>query len=408
VSPADKRAIAHGWWSECGVLQYSEPAPSARLLVHGTAKPVNQTHQSSGLSILLTLGILATPRAESRRSWLRTHMRSMALAESTEYAFVFGSKRVLSAVAEMRLSAERRKHGDILDVSARDYKPYAVAEKSLAWLMYAAKNMPHSTFIAKADDDTILHVSNLVLDLTALHAQAHYIYFGVLRWRLWDATQPNGACGSRSDGSPPMNDAKLVYRRLVREAGNGRCPADSIGPYLFSDGSLGVFSSALLVAIARSSAAHRFRSLGNRNGSQAWLHEDAGIGYLVYNTSVEQQLPTAFVTLSSWAQCRYWIELQDASTFPDADTMFVHRVKDWPEAYATQRCMLERRQKAAEFVMRDCVEDWGWKVAPRGASCFNKRSTEPFPCDWACRNHLRLSKRRKGLGGRKKRAGSRA
>jgi len=41
---------------------------------------------------------------------------------------------------------------------------------------------------------------------------------------------------------------------------------------------------------------------------------------------VRQQLPTAFYALRPWRHNRFWVDLREARTLPDATTLSVHRV----------------------------------------------------------------------------------
>ena len=46
--------------------------------------------------------------------------------------------------------------------------------------------------------------------------------------------------------------------------------------------------------------------------------EDPLVGALVYEESVRQQLPTAFYALRPWRHNRFWVDLREARTLPDA------------------------------------------------------------------------------------------
>jgi len=293
------------------------------------------------------------------------------------YAFVLGSRRQLSAKREQKLAAERARYPDILEVDARDYLPYAVAEKTLGWLRQAYRLFPRSAYIAKADDDTLVHVTNLMRDLFVAHVRlpSSYLYYGVMRYRLWDRSRPNGACGVRGEDCPPSRKTLRILRRELEPMEH--C-AGSAGPYLFTDGSLGVMSHRLLSLVATGEAAEQFASLSTRNanGTSAWLHEDAGIGYLVYNASQLHSLPISYVSLHAWHQNRYWVDLVgNEGGLPDNETMFVHRVKTLEVARVVTRCLLRRELMQPQFIEWNCSRGsnaWRWDRRPPRARCFTK------------------------------------
>jgi len=51
---------------------------------------------------------------------------------------------------------------------------------------------------------------------------------------------------------------------------------------------------------------------------RGWTAEDPLVGALVYEESVRQQLPTAFYALRPWRHSRFWVDLREARTLPDA------------------------------------------------------------------------------------------
>ena len=276
---------------------------------------------------LLTIGVISSPRQPARRDWIRAHMALSSQATPSKWhlvvvgIFVIGSDRNGSCQKsarrwycqdpkpDMKLEAtlllESRTRGDLLEVSARDYLPYAVAEKSLAWLIAAAHQFPHTAFVAKADDDTLVNVNGLLGDLWAMQKMQAKIglfaYYGTLRWRLWHPRSANGACGSRSDGAFPQGS---LVRQLRKEASQGGICFGARGPYPFTDGALSVYSLSLLNSVIHTAAAKLFEARRYRNWTSAWVHEDAGIGFLVYNATVEQQLRTAYISLDINLQAR--------------------------------------------------------------------------------------------------------
>jgi len=109
---------------------------------------------------------------------------------------------------------------------------------------------------------------------------------------------------------------------------------------------------------------------------------------------VTRELPIAYVTLAAWAQCRYWLEIPRAPLgFPDTDTMFVHRVKTLSDARAAVPCLHQNELLHPEFTAQPCGGDkstgWSWQRVPQHASCYSKRRTQAYPCNWGCINRLK-------------------
>ena len=67
---------------------------------------------------------------------------------------------------------------------------------------------------------------------------------------------------------------------------------------------------------------------------RGWTAEDPLVGALVYEESVRQQLPTAFYALRPWRHNRFWVDLREARTLPDATTLSV-RARPHPASHAS-------------------------------------------------------------------------
>ena len=38
-----------------------------------------------------------------------------------------------------------------------------------------------------------------------------------------------------------------------------------------------------------------------------WTHEDAGTGYLIFHSAMEQKLPLTYIALNAWKHNKFWI-----------------------------------------------------------------------------------------------------
>ena len=151
----------------------------------------------------------------------------------------------------------------------------SVAEKTLAWYRRALDLYPHARHVAKADDDSMPNFRTLLADLAAL--QSPVLYYGVMRWRLWQPSHINGACGAGGAGGGYGRPFSPTAARLVGELytarTTGEC-AGAVGPYLYADGSLHVLGHALLRHTLSSATASRF--IEERSSSHRWTTKTLG------------------------------------------------------------------------------------------------------------------------------------
>lgn len=124
--------------------------------------------------LLLAIGVVSTPLLPKRRSWLRA-----AALRYAEPAVV--QRFVVGCPATGALIAEHVAHGDLVFVGMRDGRLAACIEKSFAWWSVAALVLfPKVTFIAKTDDDSLNHFTNLaaLLRTSLTTARTRYLYGG--------------------------------------------------------------------------------------------------------------------------------------------------------------------------------------------------------------------------------------
>ena len=115
--------------------------------------------------LLLAIGIITAPTHFNRRVWIRQKLRvSEAACRGISVLFVLGSRNKMTRSQRLAIRFERRAHGDIVFVPARDWVPHAVAEKSLAWWQYAVTSLD-ARWYAKTDDDSLMYLPRLETDL---------------------------------------------------------------------------------------------------------------------------------------------------------------------------------------------------------------------------------------------------
>jgi len=244
--------------------------------------------------------------------------------------FVLG--RCLAADVSYLLDEEHRVYGDLHRFKhAKDGFRSAHVIKTYEWYIYA-KGLD-TRWVAKADDDTLWNVPLLLAELRLLTGKHAHAYHGVMRWR-WYSTVDSAVCGAFVEHGPPKPPpAARVATSVAKCGGGGTAGGGVLGPFVYSDGSFELLSTPLARAAFAPTARRWHRQfLGmSKRGSTA---EDPLVGALVYEESVRQQLPTAFYALRPWRHNRFWVDLREARTLPDATTLSV-RARPHPASHAS-------------------------------------------------------------------------
>ena len=295
--------------------------------------------------LLLAIGVVSTPLLPKRRDWLRAAAHRYA-----EPAVV--QRFVVGCPATGALIAEHVAHGDLVFVGMRDGRLAACIEKSFAWWSVAALVLfPKVTFIAKTDDDSLNHFTNLaaLLRMSQTTARTRYLYGG---WAQFTSYLPehNVGCGW-SHGPAGALAAQTVsqlgglhtncrfcvnhpfcYDRQGRSLGHP-LNATVVGPFLFATGALEIMSTALARLVFTSDSACAFvaaqRTFGRStrvkgstrvkvptglsdetdirtkyrpHGSLLWAPwscsaEDSSIGLAVYQATQAARVEVDFVSL---------------------------------------------------------------------------------------------------------------
>ena len=233
----------------------------------------------------LAFGVMTAPKnADRRRRMRNARVRLLGSQQcAATLTFILGSKSMMPTDHRAFLAAEGAKHKDLLYLTAHDgvlpgqsHGGRAVAEKGLAWFIYAAIHT-QARFVGKIDDDTMVHLPRLVADLTAVAAAAphpEYIYYGVQVYRIWDwstqARDPNAACGGHYEEGPP---SRASLNKLLRSRVSGACQQAS-GPFPFPDGSLEVMARGVLHSIFGCKRVRDYAEAEyNRPRPPFWTHE---------------------------------------------------------------------------------------------------------------------------------------
>jgi hypothetical protein len=227
--------------------------------------------------VALVLGIMASPehhvlREAIRKTWLQRK------PPSVKVRFVIGASRPVSCCQHCH--KEARKFGDIAFVNTSDCSPVFASQKVHRWYKFAIQRFPTASFYAKAEDDSMLHLSGIMGDLQAVSSRMAVDYYGTgLQWiaHCRTATSPLA-----HDWEPPARSCargcwlnRLRYRkngppRCTRSydgydivGGSAECPMLTYA--LFAPGPLEVRSRRLTALIASCSHADAyFNSLVSR------------------------------------------------------------------------------------------------------------------------------------------------
>lgn len=277
---------------------------------------------------LLAIGVITAPANAVRRTRMR-RARSRLLRDrlcACTFGFVLGRREWIEHSLRPVLQAEQASHADLIHVRAHDglagsHGGRAVAEKALAWFVYAAKHS-RAQFVGKLDDDTMPNLPRLLAELTAL-PDPHSAYYGVHVYRLWEwskqPSSPNAACGGHYDDGPPNHSRSSALSQLSLSKRSGEC-AKASGPYPFPDGSLEVVGKGLLSSVFGCARVRDFAEAEYaRRGPPFWTHEDAALGALVHREVEDRGLSVTYVALRRWEHNRFWVNWADLSTLIDGN-----------------------------------------------------------------------------------------
>lgn len=208
---------------------------------------------------LYMVGIMTTPLAIHRRSWLRETWLMDAKQHSIRGMFVISSQVPIPDEAD-----------DILRVDAPE--TYPPGPKNAAFLRYCT-SVPDIHFCIKTDDDVVLSPHKLASTLAALHNRGDpIVYMGATVWASFSPSTLE-VCGH---GMGP----KAANRAFLSENCRGR---GAVGPFPFAAGVLEVISMELAQWIVKESSLDAIVHKAHETGS--WKKgEDTAIGMLVYES----------------------------------------------------------------------------------------------------------------------------
>lgn len=109
--------------------------------------------------------------------------------------------------------------------------------------------------------------------------------------------------------------------------------------------------------------------------------EDPLVGAIVYAESRRQQLPTAFLNLRAWRDNRFWVDLRDKNTMPDATVSSVHRVYNSMLAKVSSdhfAAPLKAGRNATRDYECGSCQQWEWTNGTDSFLCCRKRYDDDF------------------------------
>ena len=93
------------------------------------------------------------------------------------------------------------------------------------------------------------------------------------------------------------------------------------------------------------------------------LHEDdVAVGMLIHVESTLQRLPLMHVALKKWTHNRFWVDVRNPETWPDAHVIGVHKVYDGFVAELVGAAYARVPRSADRFDCVDCAEGWLWEA----------------------------------------------
>ena len=212
--------------------------------------------------LTLAIGIIAHPRLTDRRIWLRRAAERFSEALVAQRFIVGCVKSMDTAV-----SKEAEQFKDLVFVTQKDGLSRSCVAKSFAWWREALTIFPAAAFIAKTDDDSLNHLSNLAALLTPQRtpispSTRSLIYGGWAQFSSylplynrpcgWSFGQRGAAAAAKNVtrlGGPMTNchfcvDHPFCY---VRGHSTGiKLNSTIIGPYIFAAGALELLSAPLV------------------------------------------------------------------------------------------------------------------------------------------------------------------
>ena len=207
----------------------------------------------------IVIGVLSSTHA-LRRSLLRRAAQGQA---SVAQRFLLGCP------LSQETAREAQETGDVMALPVKDScraTSAAIVEKSFQWWTLAPTLFPRAAYIAKSDDDTFIHVSNLVALLRApvLPMRQSLVYGG---WAQFSSFIPelNTHCGWSMGPEAALEHATSASPSPRGRPAWSKChvPNTSLeGPYVYAAGAFELFSAALARLTFRSEST---RALVARN-----------------------------------------------------------------------------------------------------------------------------------------------
>lgn len=263
-----------------------------------------------GAGIRLLAGILSAPRsgAHRREAIRKTWMRWPGVGTQMVVCFALGSHH-LSKRARASMSRD-----DVMWLDVDEIGVLSIP-KVLAWWQAAAQAMHLFTHAVKLDDDSFVHVPNLITELSH-SAAAPYLCLG-----------PLAHAGYRADIFRMCGWSWQHGRRNWRARKCGE--RNFTTPFPFPLGALQLLSSKLVGAIGTSSDVDAFSIAANVSADlrSRESNEDVAMGYWIWRLAIERAFNVSYVYINERATNLGCFRNGGLYKRPRADAVVIHRIK---------------------------------------------------------------------------------
>ena len=298
-------------------------------------------------------GVLSGPLAPGPR-------RRDAIRKSwMQYPGVGTQLTVCFALGSRALTKRKRKSLDAPDVMWLDVDEPKILtmSKVFAWWHAASKSMHWFTHAVKIDDDSYVHVPNLLADVTAAAARAPHLCYAPIAHAGYNPSIFR-MCG-------------WSWQRSMTAWRSRGCEARGMSPpFAFPLGAFQLLSSSLVRMLGASEEVAAFARAANasdafRGGRES--NEDVALGYWLWKLRRRHDLNVSYVAINSRATNLGCFRNGGLYQQPKADAIVIHRIKGASGMHYVWR-RLERNMSHDAI---SCARDAEIEL-PKGAFIFDK------------------------------------
>ena len=231
---------------------------------------------SSGQGIRLLVGVHSAPSGRIRRDAIRTSWMQWP-SPTVLICFLLG-REGLPPIERQRLRAEAEQFNDLLFIDGVADECVLSIPKSYGWWKLASTMLPPAgstgiAHVAKVDDDSFLHVPNVVADLASLHC-VPALGYGVL-----------GFVGYRPTDFTKCGFAFVPFAKNWKKYG---CPLRGYHqPHPFFTGAVQILSAPVVRELAQHAGVAAFVQRARALDLTEWDNgEDVALGFWLSRLSV--------------------------------------------------------------------------------------------------------------------------